>query len=247
MGLRASVVCPPLRNMMQCGKVDGASAFNMLKKMVAQGFQTHNSYIGFLAMINHLHYETAQVVIGGAVSDKGAKIMIAFSQKGLNTFFKPKFNFAVHMGDVAASEVAHFMLSMRTYGIKDTAQAIYISSHYEITRHLLEKGADPNQMTAEKLTPIDCWVRDIAERGFSRGYRNIVSSITVITEHGGCLNVYTRMEWDKLVQPLNSIRVKAPSFPEWLDEAPGADGAIYICANGIKRYSRNLLKIWKHK
>ncbi|KAK1252596.1 hypothetical protein MKX08_003783 [Trichoderma sp. CBMAI-0020] len=93
--------------------------------------------------------------------------------------------------------------------------------HYEITGYLLEKGANPNEMTTEKLTPIDCWVRETSEHGFSRGSCNIVASLTVLIKHGGRLNVCTRKEWNKLVQTLDATRFKIPPFPGWLDKSRG--------------------------
>lgn len=244
---RAPLIFLLLRNMIQCGRIDGASALNVLQDMVAQGFQIHKTHVGFLTMINHLHYITSRVIIEGVMSDMGAKPVIAFSQEVLDTFFEPKFSFSIHMGGFAINEVADFRTSMRTIGIKDTAQAIHISSHYEITRYLLENGANPNEMTTERLTPIDCWVRNISEHGFSRGSRNIVSAITVLIKHGGRLNMCTRQEWNKLVQSLNATHFSTPSFPGWLDKAPGADRGIDIDTKDVKRRSGNISKLWKRK
>lgn len=244
---RAPLVFLLLRNMIQGGRIDSTSALSALQDMVAQGFPIHNSHIGFLTMINHLHYETSQVAIGGVVSDMGAKPVIAFSREVLDTFFEPNFSFVCHTGGFAVEEAAHFRKTMRTHGIKHTAQAIHISSHYEFTRHLLENGANPNEMTTEELTPIDCWMKDIAEYGFSRGSWNIVSSITVLIEHGGRLNVCTRNEWNKLVKSLNATHFKAPPFPGWLDRAPGADRGIDFGTKDAKRRSGNFLRLWKRK
>lgn len=244
---RAPLIFLLLRNMIQCGRIDGASALNALQDMVAQGFQIHKTHVGFLTMINHLHYKTSRVAIEGVVSDMGVIPVIDFSQEVLDTFFEPKFSFAIHMGGFAINEVADFRTSMRTIGIKDTAQAIHISSHCEITRYLVENGANPNEMTTERLTPIDCWVRNISEHGFSRGSRNIVSAITVLIKHGGRLNVCTRQEWDKLVQSLNATHFSTPSFPGWLDKAPGADRGIDVDTKDVKRRSGNISKLWKRK
>lgn len=243
---KAPLVFLLLRNMIQGGRIDSASAFDTLQDMVARGFQIHNAHVGFLTMINHLHYETSRAATEDTVSDIGSKPVIAFSQKVLDTFFEANFSFAIQ-GGFAIAEVADFKASMAIHGIKDIAQAIHISSHYEITRHLLENGANANELTIKELTPIDCWVRDISKNGVSRGSRNIVSSITVLIKHGGRLNVCTRKEWNKLVQSLKTTNFKIPPFPGWLDRAPGADKWFNVDTKDVKRRSKNISRLWKRE
>lgn len=242
---RAPLMFLLLRNMVQWGRIDSASAVNTLQDMVTQGFPIHNSHIGFLTVLNNVHMFRAS---SREESIMRATRVIAFCQEVLDTFFEPNFSFACQMGGLAVEEVARFGGSMRLRGIKDTAQAIHISSHYVITRHLLESGANANELTTEGLTPIDCWVKDTAGYGFSRGSRHVVSSITVLIEHGGRLNVCTRKEWNHLEEFLSTAsHLNIPQCPGWLDGAPGASRGIDIGIRDVKRRSGNLLKLWKRK
>jgi hypothetical protein len=252
---RAPLVFLLLRNMIQREIIDSASALKTLQGMVAQGFPIHNSHIGFLTILNRLdlkayrYDETSQAVMEGVVSTMSNNPVTAFCQEALDTFFEPNFNFACQMGGLAVDEVALFRKSMRIYGIIDTARAIHISSDYEITRYLLENGANPNELTTGGLTPIDCWIKKIVEYGTHfGGPRDIVSSITVLIEHGGRLNGCTSKEWNTLVESLNTTtNFNMPPFPGWLDGAPGASQGIDIDIRDVKRRSGNLLKFWKRK
>ncbi|EHK42973.1 hypothetical protein TRIATDRAFT_285651 [Trichoderma atroviride IMI 206040] len=243
---RAPLVFLLLRNMVKGGRIDSAGALNTLQDMVAQGFPIHNSHIGFLTILTTLIDERPQIVMEGVASSIGATPVIAFCREVLDTLFEPNFSFVCHKGGLEVEEIDLFRMFLGMYGIKDTAQAIHISADDEMTRYLLENGANPNELTTERLTPIDCRIKDIPTNIFPRELGHIVSSITILVEHGGRLNVCTRKKWNKLVQWMSATTsISLPPFPGWLDGAPGASRGIDFDIRSVKRRSRNFMKLWK--
>ncbi|UKZ60602.1 uncharacterized protein TrAtP1_001874 [Trichoderma atroviride] len=245
---RAPLVFLLLRNMVKRGRIDSAGALNTLQDMVTQGFPIHNSHIGFLTILTTLIDERPQVVMEGVVSSIGATPVIAFCREVLDTLFEPNFSFVCHKGGLEVEEIDLFRMFLGMYGIKDTAQAIHISADDEMTRYLLENGANPNELTTERLTPIDCRIKDIPTNIFPQELCHIVSSITILVEHGGRLNVCTRKKWNKLVQWMSATTsISLPPFPGWLDGAPGASRGIDFDIRNVKRRYRNVLKLWKRR
>ncbi|KAL7947736.1 hypothetical protein V8C42DRAFT_262685 [Trichoderma barbatum] len=213
-GTTAVLIFPILMHMIELKLLDTSTAMDMLRNIVAQGLQIHASHIGLLILMDRIH-NTAPARVRLEV-ELGPATAIDFCQSIMAEFFEPGATIEVGMSiPTLLHDTSHLAKLMLSHGRKDTIQALHISSHFELTKYLLEKGADPNGLTSKQLTPLDCWVR--SGKGCER-CRYSGSAVAVLIEHGGRLNLSTRREWEVLAE---TILDDLP-FPGWLEGAPGA-------------------------
>ncbi|KAL7791949.1 hypothetical protein V8C37DRAFT_410308 [Trichoderma ceciliae] len=142
---------------------------------------------GLLVLMDYLHYNAILETTEHQIHMKSA---IDFCRRVRTAFFSPRCNFDICMGGFVLRHTnSHFSELMVSHS---AVQALHISSHYDITKYLVENGADSNGTTSNMLTPLDCWVKSLRN---CKSCLNNRSAVALLIQHGGRLNTSTKPEW----------------------------------------------------
>ncbi|KAL6830099.1 hypothetical protein V8C40DRAFT_239362 [Trichoderma camerunense] len=207
-----------LLHMIERGVFDIDSAMEFLQAMVSQGLQICASHFGFLMLMDRIQNMDPLTT--------PFTVAIDFFQRVMTVFFEPGANVKVIMNTAGWGITSNlFHQAMMSHGQGATIQALHISTHLRLVEYLLDKGADPNGLTSNNLTPLDCWVKS-TQRYHVR--HPVYSGTFVLIQRGGRLNICTRDEWGRALNITRTlIYMPFPSlempFPGWLEGAPGAD------------------------
>ncbi|KAM0250516.1 hypothetical protein ACHAQJ_008607 [Trichoderma viride] len=103
--------------------------------------------------------------------------------------------------------------------VMHTGKMIHLSN-YELTKHLLGRGANPNGMSSHKYTPLDVWVQRLYRFKYSLDER--YRAIILLAQNGGYLRSTTKNQWQVIIHEFRINRLdvsplKALKFPIWID------------------------------
>ncbi|PTB60595.1 hypothetical protein M431DRAFT_477059 [Trichoderma harzianum CBS 226.95] len=185
---RTALIFLILLHMIERGIFDTDSAMEFLQDMVSQGLQIRASHFGLLMLMDRIQH------IDLWTTPTTPTIMaIDLFQRVMAVFFEPGANIEVSMNTTGLGITSnHFHQAMLSHGQGATIQALHISTHLRLAEYLLDKGADPNGLTSNNLTPLDCWVKS-TQRFDVR--RHLYPGTSVLIQRGGRLNICTREEW----------------------------------------------------
>ncbi|QYS93355.1 hypothetical protein H0G86_000732 [Trichoderma simmonsii] len=215
---RTGLIFLILLHMIERGLFDTGSAMEFLQSMVSQGLQIRASHFGLLMLMDRIQHMDSWTTPSIVATN--------FFQKIMTIFFEPGANVEVSMNTAGLGfNSDHFHQAMRSHGQGATIQALHICTHLGLAEYLLNRGADPNGLTSNNLTPLDCWVKSTQRYNVRRP---LYSVTFVLIQRGGRLNVCTREEWRTalnftgalLDMPFTGLGMP---FPGWLEGAPGAD------------------------
>ncbi|KAL6836241.1 hypothetical protein J3E69DRAFT_320897 [Trichoderma sp. SZMC 28015] len=203
-----------LLRMIERGVFNIDSAMDFLQAMVSQGLQIHASYFGLLILMDQIFHMPPETSMTTMAMDFFERVMAAF--------FEPTASVEASTNNAGVAVVSgHFNNLMLSHEHGATIQALHVPTHHRLMEYLLDKGADPNGLTSENLTPLDCWVKSNQS---SDTCHNDLTGGPVLIRRGGRLNICTRKEWERTIRVTNHINYPIAMYPpSWLEGAPGAD------------------------